>query len=351
MDINKEIARRKKEGWSIPSYNTNHLTERIRAAGAILSDEEWLFPDQQSYEAMRHYIAVTASQHETKLCVSCGEDKPLHEFRLDDDSPDGRSRRCDACSSRPPPREEDSPNNQERIRGRRFSGSATHEFPPINTRLYDEYSIHPSFPGSMMLANALLWWEQIDVPAGARLARHNYFPRALMQTMVADTEITWGTHVRMMKKILNNVYLKHVQNQRGVGYRISTDLAHDGLEATKLYELVRTFSFSIHRRLNEAWTLFPEAPEETQEVMRQVFMMSESQANNLSDWSRIFYRAFFYLRQQVVAGSESLRPPDDIGVGEMQADVEAVFHRAVSWIGRLGDSLGYNVSANRKEEK
>jgi hypothetical protein len=351
-ELAKEIKRRRKNKWVISSFNTTHLVERLRTHGAILHGDEWLLPDQHTYEGILRHIEFTATHLTEKFCPGCGGDKAIEDFPADENQPDGRAKLCVECARKE--REEKSGrvgSKWREARKRRFSGAATRGFPPINERLYARYSRRRTFPGSMALANALLWWEQVDVTEGPHLFPHNYFPLDVMHKIVEDTGYTWGAHLRLTKQILNNVYNKHWQNQAGVGYRIATDLAHDGIEAAKLHDLIRTFSFAVYRRLDETWGLFPDAPEDTKDVLRKLFNMTQAHTSNLSAWSRVFYRSFYYLKERVGAGSLSIPEVVRISDEEISGELDAVFTNASDWFKRWANSLGYEVHVKRRRKR
>ena len=336
----------------IPSYNTQHLVQRLQRLGAVLHGDEWLLPSAHAFELISSHITFTHSQLEKKFCPGCGKEKPLPSFAAQDDAPDGRSRMCNECIQRES--RESRENSREGAhwddaRNRRFPGTPVE--PPADRGVIDELTAsHRVFPGSMALANALLWWEQVDVPAGSHLFPHNYFPLDLMHQIVEGTGFSWSRHLEVMKQIIVRGYHKHVQNCKGVGYRIATNLLHDGLEAVKLHDVVRTFSFSIFRRLEEAWEMYPEAPDEAVDIMRRVFAMSQSQIDTLTTWAATFHRSFFYLRQHVGAGGRRILEPISITNAAMEHDLDEIFQRAAESFRRWGSTIGYDVDVTRRND-
>jgi hypothetical protein len=64
-----------------------------------------LFDDRQTVHPVtvlrcRATMAVTEAPAATKVCSTCGEEKPLEEFNRDAHARDGRTRRCGPCDRR-----------------------------------------------------------------------------------------------------------------------------------------------------------------------------------------------------------------------------------------------------------
>jgi hypothetical protein len=330
--------------WTIPLYNTDHLKDALRKAGASLGRDCWVFPNKESFEEFSRMIALTGAQSENKVCSSCGARKPLTSFKEDASKPDGRGKQCKECSSlRNKIKEGEITDAHLEALTKKFS-----TFPAIsevNQSVLDELSRYQSFAGSMVLANKLLWWERTVIPKHPeRLAKTDYYPLEDMQETVKDTKCCWSTHLRTMKIILNEAFGKHVQNLRGVGYRIATSLAHDGLEAAKLHDLSTTYDGAIHKRLQEARAMFPDAPEDTKEIMTKMEAISLSHMQTNREYADLANTVISYFKERVGGGDRQvLRPPDDPVIG-----TEAVFMETAKLAITFGKRCGYVIEI-RKE--